>query len=462
MKLRLSGLFLIVLLTGCVANRPFHMTFEPCTIGDNTNPCKMIRSQPTNSIQRYVGSEPSENYLLGFVEFDDQGQLFDRRQLTVLTDELSADAASQDLLMILFVHGWRHNSEETDGNLASFREILKGLSTLETAVSRHKGRDPRKVVGVYIGWRGLSVDAVGLTYLTFWDRKNTAHKVGHNGLLEVLSRMELIKNIRNESLAGAASTNATQLVVIGHSFGGAVIYSALAHILMERFIDTAVRGRLDKDTRGFGDLVVLLNPAFEALQFKTLREMAKSRAYPETQVPVIAVLTSEADTATGFWFPFGRFFSSLFEDYHADERDEDRTALGHYDPHITHDLYFADYASSDDDPSSDGSNCPSGGVTSAAKKSDTRSLENRLQSELADFQDVKEGWDSDEYGFIGFPGSELEHHLDKSGLRNPYLNIRVDKLIIPDHDTVYCKRVRDFIRHLIILSSPKTEASTGN
>jgi len=457
MKKRFLGiLFSVIFLPACMGNSFYHPTFKPCTVENNANSCK------TNSIQAYTSPDGSENYTLGFVEFDDQGQLFDRNQLDSLTEALYSDVNSKDLLLIVFVHGWRHNSEESDENLAEFKKILKGTSSLETAVSKSDNRNARKVVGVYLGWRGLSVNAPGLTFFTFWDRKNTAHKVGHSGVIEVLSKLEMIKNVRNQKLRDPGSPAPTQLVVIGHSFGGAVLYSALSQVLMDRFIHPDQNVGVDGDVAGFGDLVVLVNPAFEALQFSTLRQMSNKRTYFNTQLPVLAVMTSEADTATGFWFPFGRFFSTLPEKYYGDEKSADRTALGHYDPFITHHLYYADYDSQDEDPEEP--NCPGGGKKPANKKAEQSEnrQERKLQVESSNFRDVKEGWDSDQLGFIGFPGSELEHHLDKSGPHNPYLNILVDKQIIPNHDNIYCKRVRDFIQHLIILSSPRPKNTTSN
>ena len=43
--------------------------------------------------------------------------------------------------------------------------------------------------------------------------------------------------------------------------------------------------------------------------------------YFQTQLPVLAVLTSEADEATGRAFPAGRWFSTLFEKTRQMQRD---------------------------------------------------------------------------------------------------------------------------------------------
>jgi len=46
------------------------------------------------------------------------------------------------------------------------------------------------------------------------------------------------------------------LVVIGHSFGGAIVYSALAQILESRFIQPQLDPLSTGDVQGFGNLVV--------------------------------------------------------------------------------------------------------------------------------------------------------------------------------------------------------------
>ena len=54
----------------------------------------------------------------------------------------------------------------------------------------------RKVLGVYIGWRGNSSDLPILKHLTFWGRKRTADKVGLRGVTEALLRLAKIVNVK--------------------------------------------------------------------------------------------------------------------------------------------------------------------------------------------------------------------------------------------------------------------------
>src|SRR5262249_19573985 len=148
--------------------------------------------------------------------------------------------------------------------------------------------------------------------LTFWDRKNTAHKVGHGEVTEVLNRIDQLRQVKDAQSARGSSRS--RLIVVGHSFGGAVVFSALEQILEERFVRTAGPAGTSTDVVGFGNLVVLVNPAFEALLYSPLSDMSTERAtYFESQLPVLAIITSEADDATRIAFPIGRWFSARFE-----------------------------------------------------------------------------------------------------------------------------------------------------
>lgn len=69
------------------------------------------------------------------------------------------------------------------------------------------------------------------------------------------------------------------------------------------------------------DLVVLLNPAFEATRFEPLFQAAKDRLpvsgprwdYVAQQRPIFVAITSEADSATRVAFPIGRFVNSTVQ-----------------------------------------------------------------------------------------------------------------------------------------------------
>ena len=416
----LSILFII---TGCASNEIYRTDYTTCTVSSGSQCVK-------HSLQKHNANTDSE-FMLGFVEIDDQGQLRDRAQMRALIDSLYQIAVNDSILINVFVHGWHHNAAPGDPNIESFKNALARLSKIEHDLSLTKHTATRKVVGVYVGWRGESITIPGLNYLTFWDRKSTAQEVGHLGVTELLLKLEEIANVKN-SLSPPIKS---RLVVVGHSFGGAVVYSATTQILASRFIDSrAGKGYVDT-AKGFGDLVVLLNPAFEALSYAPSYDLAQARcSYFDNQVPRLVILTSEADYATKLAFPAGQTFSTFFETHNTIERNDckfsltldegeaDRNAVGHYLPLISHTL----------------------------KPVDTGQTQ---QMAVASYANMKNIWSTQTKGGSTQFGSTVLTHLNKTEPRNPYLNIRVDKELIADHNDVFGGRVMDFLRLLIELST---------
>lgn len=351
--LTLSWLTLLMVLAGCSQQSAYRTEMALCTYhapGD----CAASAMQQAPDAQ-------TGGYHLGFVEFDDQGQIENRNQIQTVLDTYYPLAGVNDVLLVTFIHGWHHNASPGDGNVASFRGLLYRLANTEAQFSRQQGRPARQVLGVYIGWRGDSLTVPVVNHLTFWDRKNTAHKVGTVGVSEILVKLEQIVHVR----AGMGSPDGTsasnsRMITIGHSFGGAVLFTSLQQILADRFNDSRKGKTFQSDANGFGSLVVLVNPAFEALRFQPLFDLSQEycRRYPPWQKPRLAIFTSEADIATRMAFPAGRFFSTMMETHLDLERhictdkgevkttiregEADRHTVGHFEPFLTHRLDLID------------------------------------------------------------------------------------------------------------------------
>lgn len=417
---RTLSIALLMILSGCAFDGIYRTVYQSCTVTP-TETCE------NHSIQVHNPGQNNE-YLLGFVEIDDQGQLRDRKQMTALLDTLYEIAARHNVLLNVFVHGWHHNAAPGDSNIEGFNKDLGTLSKIETELNVAP-KQPRKVIGIYVGWRGESIDFPGIRYLTFWDRKNTAQDVGYLGITELFLKLEEISNIKNSLQAEPIS----RLVITGHSFGGAAVYNATAQILTDRFIDSR-SGKTSVDTaKGFGDLIVLLNPAFEAIQFAPLFDLAQSRcSYFENQHPRLIILTSRADYATRIAFPAGRIFSTFFETHNRIDRNEcgrplthdegaaDRWAVGHFEPLVTHTL------------------------TPAPQDSALKT---------AEYKNIANVWSQQKSGNSTQYGSTILTHLDKTLPLNPYLNVQVSKEIMSGHNDVFGEDLMEFIRTFIVLST---------
>jgi hypothetical protein len=286
-------------------------------------------------------------FTLAFVEFDDQGHFWNREELELLERTLEAEnrrADSSGLVVLFFAHGWRHDSEVCDENVACFRSLLAQARADAEAVARRAGGHvlPKRIVAVYAGWRGLSVNVQPFEDLSFWARKRVAFRIGNGDLIELLARLDLF--VRRANLE---DPDRARLVVIGHSLGGTMVYSALANILKTRALE-ALRSGESGDAReglirGFGDLVLLINPGFEASLYSGLYEIARQfRRFSPLQTPVLVTVASETDGPSSFWFPLGRWMETLAEYTGAESpRRALVTAVGNYQEFWTHRLTAA-------------------------------------------------------------------------------------------------------------------------
>ncbi len=440
----LSVVTLALLLSACSSNEIYRKDFNTVCTYKTPGDC------PKSAMQVHA-PDTDEEYHLGFVEYDDQGQLRNRAQMQAVLDEYYRIAGSDDdVLLITFVHGWHHNAngQPEDGNIASFRHMLASVSRMENVGSKQQDRNKRKILGLFVGWRGESVTIPFVNNLTFWDRKNTAHDVGQQGVTEVLLKLEEIVNVKVGQEEENPPPVNSRLVVIGHSFGGAVVYTSIQKVLADRFIDSR-RGKTHRgDASGFGDLVVLMNPAFEALRFASLYDLSQEgcRKYFDSQLPKLAILTSEADYATRYAFPAGRMLSTLFESHVTLERhycdkpgsggiqsmqiaegEADRNTVGHFQPYLTHRLNPAEVA--------------------------------MARSKGFQIKQIQTNWAQQQNsGSLDFVGARLEHFGRTSPL-NPYLNIQVDRALIGGHNDIWQPEITAFIRDLIVISTTPPEVA---
>ncbi len=336
------------------------------------------------------------------LEFDDQGRLYHPEQMEHLFEFLQEtmsphtcnpgeqEPCFDDVSLVVAAHGWRHNADFEDWNLRQLREVLYSAVVFEGQKSSSDGRwnpsnKPRKVVGVYLGWRGATVKEqwiesnllskvlftapVKLSALvTFWDRKGAALDVALGSTRELFARLGHIRAEVNDLSDNAkrmgrdpemykicvkdAKDNESKCVpmrtlILGHSFGSLAIYNAIS----ESLIDSVSGSELISSS--YADLVVLINPAFEGARFEPLYQASLNRMkrspYISTQDPVLVLVTGTSDYATKYAFPIGRFFSTLFQDNSPESKDgneigrradEERSAnrrtVGHIPRYMTH------------------------------------------------------------------------------------------------------------------------------
>ncbi len=427
-------LFIVLATTSCVSLKQYRTSYTPCTV------------KPKESVCKKASLEQHDDYLLGFVEFDDQGWFWQREEMTAIINTLqSREYLDSGVIMLVYVHGWKHNAAFDDDNVAEFRKTLRRIHKLEYLAGKEQQRPPRKVAGIYIGWRGQSISLEPFSSMTFWDRKNTANTVGHGALTELLLQLENVQlshlDIYEKSKGRLAQT---RLIVVGHSFGGQMVYSALSQILLDRFV-----GEEDSPPQTFGDLVILVNPAFEAARFAPLRDASIARQwYPPGQLPLLTIFTAKNDDATGVAFPMGRWVSTFFEKYmNGNEKAANRTAVGHFGPFISHDLTWHKKGSTElaQQPAAETAQIP--------HELDTAET-SLMRADLETFAALKKQWQgiSVESGWsLDFGNSRLTH-LGKTQSLNPLYVVSVDSEIIDGHGGIWKPEFADFLRRFILFS----------
>jgi pimeloyl-ACP methyl ester carboxylesterase len=300
-----------------------------------------LADPPPRALLGIIGNEPHQSeglfdfkdYQLAIVEFDDQGRYYLRRQMKEVADWLAAHSDT-DVIIVVFAHGWKHDARSDDTNLASFQGILQDTAEREKS---EQANSPRPILGVFVGWRGMSLyDRYGvLENLTFWDRQDAGRKAAVGSVRELFGRFRHYRNRRLDQ------GGAPLLVIVGHSFGGMVVYSALAQSLIEAASSTSPHVA----TR-FADLVLLVNPAFEAVRYLPIHDLLKERTDANRvveQPPVFVCATATNDWATGIAFPIGNAYCLLTESWRGiEERQAMINTIGHLDWMTTHDLKMID------------------------------------------------------------------------------------------------------------------------
>ena len=286
------GLVLLLSVTACV-------TKSQLRTADLGGFCHTNRENCAGSfIERYPEHD------LAFIEFTERGNLYNRANSREVLRFIDEQAKQEDgVAVFVFVHGWQHTASHKDSNVQQFREYLS-LAAENEVVGK------RKVIGLYLGWQGKTNNVPGLKQLTYWSRKSVAEEVGAGGATEIFARLHqiLISQYADQPSDGPLYKNT--FVIIGHSFGGAIVLSALHDVLLNDLIEADTR--LDEgphecdNVNRYADGIILLNPAIEANKVILLKEAASRCLFDNSQPKLMHVLSSDGDKATQFFFPLGQ------------------------------------------------------------------------------------------------------------------------------------------------------------
>ena len=298
--------------------------------GRPQNKCTKHLTDPINDPRNIPRPDDS----IKIIRLTNSGEFADRCDFTNALYELNWDRSrpegsfgakvkpgAQHLpkLVILYIHGWKHNANEDDSDRKEFEQLVKAL--------RAKQQDNKRVVGIYIGWNA-EADLWGwLENITFWVKENNADRIAQSSsVTEIISAVEA--TIR------ADPEQRDKFIAIGHSFGARILFSAAAQPLVSAVEEAhaGYPGGKYKIVRGIADAIILLNPAFQSSKYSAINGLIRNEErFSEKQPPLMVAISSDGDWATKAAFPIGQWLGL------ARSKRELHT-LGNYDPFITHSL----------------------------------------------------------------------------------------------------------------------------
>ncbi len=308
---RILPLFaLALLIDGCVANRIYRRG------GDAVQTAPVVD-----------GATSPSNFKLGIIEFDDMGESWEKCtsladpnncQLSRVLNLIREEKKSGDVVVVVFTHGWKNNASrdnEEKKNLYNFKLLMDRLSREEPAMDlrmeqRSPGQAapirPRSYIGVYLGWRGQSIP--GDLFLTFWNRRDAAQRVGSSDYAEAIYRLMATtkENSRN-----------SRIVIVGHSFGARVLETAITNTFVSLLVPPPGSANQIGAAQQISpaDLILYVNSATDSFRTKELIELMKRTNFDVTRGavphgPLFLSVTSTGDDATKIAFPLGQEISA--------------------------------------------------------------------------------------------------------------------------------------------------------
>ena len=360
-------------------------------------------------------------YIMTFLEFRDDATMFEPAQLARILEqiELMRSRPSGGAPMVaVFVHGWKNNAAEGTGNVWGFRQVLAGLSLQQGA----------PVLGIYIGWRGATVSAPILKEFTFFERHPKSQSVGAGEMVDALRR--IFRAVK----APSAASGDIRLVLVGHSFGGAVLEAAVTPQLREAIAEAKKATGPERRVTWPADLIVYLNEAQEAERSYPLIEEMHQTMMPrplcsqlsETNPykgPAVMSISSRADQATRGFFPVAQLIGRIYN--RPGYEGSDPLGVGKRRLYYTTTAHLGTLQSHRigrrDDPVIQGLLAKCGGHPV-------------LTSEISMFEE------DEEYLLVEDPDA-----VNKT----PYWVMSMPAEIVPDHSTIFTQVFRDYLVSLL-------------
>ncbi|MBP3139785.1 hypothetical protein ACTFQF_20630 [Aliivibrio fischeri] len=349
-------------------------------------------------------------YELRVIEIDEKGLFLERYKFNELKKHIKQKTQIKDTLIYMKINGWQHDTSIDELSLNNFKKQLNNISNY---VSKNK----RDVIGIYVKLREEKTSM--FRYPTFFNKKKSIHQVSNGNIIEI---WDFLKKIKDNSVSD------TKIVTVGHSFGADIIFNLMN---IDNGAESNENHKYKKNLSGIGNLILLINPTFDALKYVEFRKSNKNKEPSTKNNPIISIFTSESDWITKYVLPAKRIISNLFKQHNYMEETigENKvlinkkiaqiTSIGHFKPFITHRLEMTN-------------------------KSISSTQYNKLIKNLK--SDLVNGINP-----LNFDKTTLVRNpIIKAN--TPYLVVQVDKTLIPDHSNIFGKEIETFFHDFLLLS----------
>ena len=460
----------VTAITGCTSNRAYRgLDSRPWRKEAQTS---FVEGEQLGQYEPFGQKSADHHFDFAFIEFDEKGDYWDRRQIGWTLQELKNAARTNDVVLVLYVHGWQNDASNLRGHdVPKFHCLLEHMAEADNFQHRF--------FGVYVAWRGKSVPGGDGWFpensppdlfskaifflpheLSFWGRKNVAtHTAALPTTEAIFQSVEATRRYTRES--GHSSVT----ILIGHSFGALLLEKSLSQALAAKVISEG-RAGAEASFVAPADFIVLLNSAAESIYAKEMIDMLRRRVPPgsgnpreiSAKRPLIVSITSNADWATNWLFPIGTEVSNAFGLFRRYEWD---TLYGESGHNISQRMYFTHTPGHNDllisHKAKPVSGKPSGPVYEEKDLCNPevlaafrRNLDHPLSGPNGEIQ----------FSTGASSATEVEWELIPSKLGEPltpYWIVEVPHEIMRDHSDIFNENAIALMARLFRISNPKRE-----
>src|SRR5205807_8765813 len=101
--------------TGCVSNRAYR-DHDSRPWANQQAQIDFVQGVQLDQYEPYTTEKPNHRFDLSYIEFDEKGDYWDRRQLGWTVQAIKRAARTKDVVLVVYVHGWQNDASDIRGH----------------------------------------------------------------------------------------------------------------------------------------------------------------------------------------------------------------------------------------------------------------------------------------------------------------------------------------------------------